>query len=220
MDYSNTMFHTIAIDGPAGSGKSTIAKIVARELGYSYLDSGALYRYITLEVLTRGLDIADEKAVAELVPQLDYSKIPDEQIRSNEVSNNVSLVAKMPAVRESLFPIQRRVAEGVNIVADGRDMGTTVFPHADVKIFLTASIEARAKRRFKELQEKGYDGRLVDIEQEITRRDRLDSERAASPLKIADDAVVLDTSEMGIPEVVREVKKIIQNKLSPVPPLL
>ncbi len=203
----------IAIDGPAGSGKSTIAKIVAKDLGYRHLDSGSLYRYITYKVMEQGISFEDEPAVAALVPALDYSAIPDEKIRTVEVSGKVSLIAKMPSVRQNLMSVQRNYAPEENIVADGRDMGTTVFHDAPVKIFLTASIEARAKRRFNELKEKGYEGRLVDIEQEITRRDRIDSERAASPLKVASDAVMLDTSTLSIPEVVREVKRITKEIL-------
>lgn len=202
----------IAIDGPAGSGKSTIAKMVAQEMDYCYIDTGALYRYVTLKALESKLDLSEEKKIADLVNKIDFTKIPYDKIRSNEISKVVSLVAKIPEVRKNLIPYQRKLAAEGGVVMDGRDIGSVILPDAEVKIFLTASIDVRAERRYKELQEKGYKGSLAEIKAEIVQRDEIDSKREVNPLQLAQDAVVLDTSGMSITEVVQKAKTIIARK--------
>ncbi|MBU0580331.1 MAG: (d)CMP kinase [Candidatus Margulisbacteria bacterium] len=202
----------IAIDGPAGSGKSTIAKLVAEELGYCYIDTGALYRYITLHALEAGIDFKEEKKIADLVNKIDFTKIPYDKIRANEISKLVSIVAKIPEVRHNLIPYQRKLAENGEVVMDGRDIGSVILPNAEVKIFLTASVEERAKRRYLELKEKDLTITLAGIQQEIIKRDEIDSKRAVNPMQVAKDAVVLDTTNLAIPEVVQEIMKIINMK--------
>lgn len=205
----------ITLDGPAASGKGTVAELVARELGFHYLDSGALYRIATLAALKAGVDPADSEgltAVAEkLSPVFENGRILLEgedvtlAIRSEEVSRATSKVAVVPGVRRALFDLQRRAARAPGLVADGRDMGTVVFLEAPLKVFLTASARVRAERRYKQLTARGETADLDLLTKDLEERDRRDRERAEAPLKPAADARLLDTTEMGIEEAVKKV---------------
>lgn len=205
----------ITLDGPAASGKGTVAELVARELGFHYLDSGALYRIATLAALKAGVDPADSEgltAVAEkLSPVFENGRILLEgedvtlAIRSEEVSRATSKVAVVPGVRRALFDLQRRAARAPGLVADGRDMGTVVFPEAPLKVFLTASARVRAERRYKQLTARGETADLDLLTKDLEERDRRDRERAEAPLEPAADARLLDTTEMGIEEAVKKV---------------
>ena len=205
----------ITLDGPAASGKGTVAELVARELGFHYLDSGALYRIATLAALKAGVDPADSEgltAVAEkLSPVFENGRILLEgedvtlAIRSEEVSRATSKVAVVPGVRRALFDLQRRAARAPGLVADGRDMGTVVFPEAPLKGFLTAPARVRAERRYKQLTARGETADLDLLTKDLEERDRRDRERAEAPLKPAADARLLDTTEMGIEEAVKKV---------------
>ncbi len=210
----------LAIDGPSGSGKGTIAHAVAHELGWHLLDSGALYRLTALAAARRGIDPTSEFEVARLAAGLDIrfgGKSADDEavflgddevsdaIRTEECGQLASAVARLPAVREALLTLQRGFRQAPGLVADGRDMGTTVFPDADLKVFLTASAEERAKRRHKQLKDKGIDVSLPALSRDIAERDRRDSERSVAPLRPADDARVLDSSQLSVAEVTRTV---------------
>ncbi|KRN75792.1 hypothetical protein IV73_GL000291 [Weissella kandleri] len=215
----------IAIDGPASAGKSTIAKILANQLGYIYVDTGAMYRVVTLAALRAQIDINDEDAVTQLLPTIQITFAPGEpvqrvyyneqdvteEIRSATVTKNVSAVSSYAAVREAMTNLQRLIAQDAGVVMDGRDIGTTVLPQAQVKIFLVASVHERALRRFKENQAKGSNETLAEIEQAVQHRDELDSNRAISPLRKADDAIKVDTTGMSIDAVVQKIKGIITN---------
>lgn len=208
----------IAIDGPASSGKSTVAKIIAKELGYTYLDTGAMYRCATYLALKNGLTA---NQVPEILEQLaahpiSFGKTADGStmvflgdvdvslpIRQNDVTNNVSWVSAIPEIREELVEQQRRIAQEGGIVMDGRDIGTVVLPQAELKIFLIASVEERALRRFKENQEKGIPTDLETLREEIAARDYKDSHRAVSPLKPAEDSITFDTTGVSIEGVVQ-----------------
>lgn len=208
----------IALDGPAGAGKSTIAKIVAKELQLFYLDTGAMYRAITYKALVSGIPIADEVEVSQMAKNtevvLDHSerrlvwcdgKDVTQEIRSPEVSRAVSVVAAYPEVRKRLVELQRLEAEQGGVVMDGRDIGTHVLPEADYKIFLTAAPEERAKRRWLELRKAGKDVSLEDVARDMAERDRVDMERDISPLKPAQDALIIDTTGLSIEELVAEI---------------
>lgn len=215
---------SIAIDGPAGAGKSTIARKLAQLLNYIYIDTGAMYRAITLKALRMKIDLLDENKLEEvakqteigfnayLTPNGQYENrvIMDEEdvteeIRTPLISQSVSLTAKVAGVREQMVKLQRKMAELGGTVMDGRDIGTVVLPQAGLKIFLTASIEERANRRYKELIQKGYQVDLPALREEIALRDRIDSEREVSPLKQATDALPLDTTNLTIEEVVEKI---------------
>ena len=211
----------VAIDGPAGAGKSTIAKKVAEALGYIYLDTGAMYRAVTLQFLESQQPFSEElvtklaqdaKITFQREPGLNRvylaGKEVTEAIRSQEVTGQVSLVAAVGGVREAMVDAQRELGKAGGVVLDGRDIGTVVFPQADVKVFLTASVEERARRRFLELQEKGVAVKLEDLAKDIARRDKFDSEREIAPLKCADNAHYLDSSHMDIPMVVNAILKL------------
>ncbi len=216
----------IAIDGPASAGKSTIAKILANDLNFVYVDTGAMYRVVTLAAMRKNIVLQDEAAVAAVLPNINISFKPgnpvqrvflnDEEvtaeIRSVDVTANVSVVSAYAAVRQAMTDLQRDIAAGGGVVMDGRDIGTTVLPNAAVKIFLIASVHERAVRRFKENQAKGMDTTLEDLEAAIEKRDYLDSHREISPLKKATDAIELDTTGLSIAEVVDSVKRIIATK--------
>ena len=200
----------IALDGPAGAGKSSVSKMVAKRLNCTYLDTGAMYRAITYEALKR--NISEEKEIVQMVENLNMDICAKEDtmhvfidgeditqyLRTSEVSSNVSRVSAFQGVRNAMVKLQRKVAEKGNAVLDGRDIGTVVFPDADLKIFLTASVHTRALRRYKEL--KDTDTTLERIEEEIKRRDNLDMTRKISPLRKADDAILLDNSDLTLEE--------------------
>lgn len=209
----------IAIDGPAGAGKSTIAKMVAKKLGFIYVDTGAMYRAIALYLLRQGIDKQDEQAVAKAVQgagiTIRYQDGAQQVllngedvsglIRTEEVGNTASAVSVYPAVRAHLLELQRNLAASADVLMDGRDIGTCILPNADTKIFLTASSRVRAMRRYKELTEKGEMCNLDEIEQDIIERDARDMNRAIAPLKQAEDALLLDSSDMTIEEVIQAI---------------
>jgi len=209
----------VAIDGPAGSGKTTIAKLVAKRLGFFYLDTGAIYRAFTLKLIRLGFPIDDLKKICDILDStsidirdgrlfLDGEDVT-ELIRDPEVDKRVSLVAKIAKVRERLLPFQRRLVSGKNAVVEGRDMGTVVFPKAEVKVFLTASLEERARRRHKELIQRGKNLSFDEVLEDLQKRDEIDSNREVAPLKIASDAIIIDTTGKTIDEVVEEVVSIV-----------
>jgi cytidylate kinase len=216
----------IAIDGPAGAGKSTVAKRVANRLGYLYIDTGAMYRALAWAALHYGVDPLDEDSVSRLLRESDLSleRQNDGQIvkwngqeitsyiRTPEVSHFASVVASYGDVRAQMLKKQREMADGQNVVMDGRDIGTHVLPDADVKIFLTASVEERAKRRAAELSSKGHAVDYEALEREIAERDKRDSERIVAPLRQADDAILVDTTGKGIDEVVDAIVEICEQK--------
>lgn len=205
----------ITIDGPTASGKGTVAQRVAEHLGFHYLDSGALYRLTALSALRRKLSLDDEGALAQVAVTLPCRFINDrifladedvtDAIRAEEVGNTASKIAALPAVRQGLHQLQLAFCEAPGLVADGRDMGTVVFPHAKLKVFLTASVSARAERRYKQLIEKGFPAKLADLLQDLMDRDARDANRTASPLKPAESAYLLDTSELTIDQAVTQV---------------
>ncbi|WP_134683277.1 (d)CMP kinase [Brevibacillus migulae] len=212
----------IAIDGPAGAGKSTVAKIVAARLQYVYIDTGAMYRALAWAVQREGIEVTDEQAVSRLLEKnrIRLARNQQEQlvfwneiditseIRTPEVSQYASIVASHGEVRMQMLALQRELAKEGNVVMDGRDIGTHVLPNAEVKIFLTASIRERAERRLAELQAKGHETSLEELEAEIAERDKRDSEREVAPLKQAEDAVLVDTSGKTIDEVVEQILEI------------
>ncbi|QIE36180.1 (d)CMP kinase [Bacillus tropicus] len=214
---------SIAIDGPAAAGKSTVAKVVAKKLSYVYIDTGAMYRTITYAALEQKVDIENEEQLMEVVKnvkiefqqgentQLVFLNGQDvsEVIRTPEVTNRVSIVAKHRLVREEMVRRQQELAEKGGVVMDGRDIGTHVLPEAEVKIFMLASVEERAERRHLENMNKGFDSNLEQLKEEIAQRDKLDSEREVSPLKKADDALELDTTSLSIEEVVQKIMGIV-----------
>ncbi|MGX8236297.1 (d)CMP kinase [Exiguobacterium undae] len=217
----------IALDGPAGAGKSTIAKQLAAQLDYVYIDTGAMYRAVTLAALEQNLNLEDGQALGELMKSLDLRLTPGDQgqrvfigerevteaIRTNEVTNNVSFVARQAEVRTALVVAQRKLAERGGIVMDGRDIGTVVLPNAELKVFLTASVEERASRRHRENIARGMDSDLSSLQADIALRDKRDSERTVSPLKQAEDAIYLDTTEMNIDQVVTRLTELVEGVL-------
>ncbi|MED1123125.1 (d)CMP kinase [Bacillus atrophaeus] len=220
---------SIAIDGPAAAGKSTVAKIVAEKRSYVYIDTGAMYRAITYVALKESADLTDEKMLSgllkkttiELITSKEGQKVlvngndVTEDIRKDEVSNQVSIVAKHRSVREEMVRRQQLLGDKGGVVMDGRDIGTHVLPNAEVKIFLLASVEERANRRFEENVKKGYDVNYETLIEEIARRDKLDSEREVSPLRKADDAVEIDTTSLSIDEVAGRILEIADQKSRP-----
>ncbi len=224
MTYSNLK---IAIDGPASSGKSTVAKLLAEEFNLVYVDTGAMYRSLTYAALETETPVDDEEKLIELLDQIEitFERVLEGQlvylnnqevtdkIRGNNVTNNVSVVSSFGKIREELVNQQREIAKDSGVVMDGRDIGTVVLPEADVKIFLVASVDERAQRRHLENIEKGFDSNLEKIKEEIQARDEFDSNRKISPLKQAKDAVLLDTTSLSIAEVVKECKKIVKTAM-------
>lgn len=218
------MSFNIAIDGPAGAGKSTIAKKLAKELGYVYVDTGAMYRAMAYYFLTNNIDVDDEVAIAEACADVNVSLTYEEGvqnvwlngqnvsgvIRQEEVGKMASVTSVYPVVRKKMVELQKNLAETTDVIMDGRDIGTVVLPDADVKIYMTASSAIRAKRRFDELTAKGIECNLDDIEKDIIDRDYRDMTRETSPLKKADDAIELDTSYLNIDGVVTAMKEIIE----------
>lgn len=217
----------IAIDGPAGAGKSTVAKMTAEKLGFTYIDTGAMYRALTHKALTGNIDINDEDAMRQLLQHTDIQLLPSaggqavlldgedvsNPIRSQEVTKHVSTVAAHPSVRLLMVDKQRQLADGKGVVMDGRDIGTDVLPNAQLKIFLTASVEERALRRYKENESRGIPTSLEQLQTEISERDRADSERKASPLRQAVDAIRIDSTKMSIEEVVHNIGELAKERM-------
>lgn len=214
----------IAVDGPAGAGKSTISRAAAKTLGFIYVDTGALYRTVALNVIRNGESLDDVQAIISVLPSTDISlKFEDGQqkvmlgnedvsdlIRTPEVSMGASKVSAVPEVRDFLFELQQKIARENNCVMDGRDIGTVVLPNAQLKVFLTASPEERARRRCKEFLEKGEQVSFDEVLRDIEQRDYNDSHRAIAPLKQADDAVLLDTSNLNLEESIQALTRLIQ----------
>lgn len=214
----------IAIDGPAGSGKSTVAKEIAKRLGLLYVDTGAMYRALTLKALKENIAFNDEKALVELARRttidsktnsdfklsvlLDGADV-SEEIRKLYVTNNVKYVARLPKVRQEMVKLQRKAASSGRAVLEGRDIGTVVFPDADKKIYLDASVDERIKRRYNELKEKGHEITRDEIEEDVITRDHTDRTRDVAPLKKADDAVVIDTTDLTVAEVADRIVREI-----------
>jgi cytidylate kinase len=214
----------ITLDGPGGAGKGTVCLLLAEKLGWHILDSGSLYRLTALQALRKNVE--SEAQLAEIAANLDIEYLAEDDrlkillqgedvtdaIRTEQVGSKASEIAAIAGVRRALLDRQRAFAVPPGLLADGRDMGTVVFPHARLKIFLTASPEERAKRRYKQLKEKGIDANLPDLVAELKARDERDSERSAAPLKAADDAILLDTTEMSIDEVVNQVLQMASQR--------
>ena len=214
----------VAIDGPAGAGKSTVARQVSKEMGYIYIDTGAMYRALTLKALRLGIPMDDDTALTKLATETDmtlayqdYTQLiimdgedVSQEIRNPLVTKNVSFVAKVAGVRIEMVRLQRELAEVGGVVMDGRDIGSYVLPDADCKIFLTATTAERARRRAKDLIAAGYEVDLVQLEKEIAVRDEIDSSREMAPLVKAEDAVMMDTSDMSFTEVVQKIKECVQ----------
>ena len=223
------MSMNIAVDGPAGAGKSTIAKRLAKKLGFIYVDTGAMYRAMAYYFLQNGIAAEDEAAIAAACPDVDVTIAYEDgeqqvilngrnvngAIRTEEVGNMASATSVYPVVREKLVELQRQLAARSDVIMDGRDIGTCVLPDAQVKIYLTASSATRAKRRFDELSAKGESCDLAEVERDIIDRDYRDMHRETSPLKQADDAGLVDSSDMDIDEVVAAITEVYQSKVDP-----
>jgi cytidylate kinase len=216
-------YYAVAIDGPAGSGKSTVAKQLARRLHFTYVDTGAMYRAVAWRSIIEEIDPTESEKIALLAEKIDFSlhqrgmlidgeRLQD-QLRLPEVSSRASTVAKIAGVREALVRKQQQIAASHHVVMDGRDVGTRVIPKADVKIFLTASIEERARRRYQELQKKGHPMALDRLVEEIKQRDHNDQTRAHSPLVQAEDAIRIDTTHLTIQQVVQKILAICDTKI-------
>jgi len=218
------MIITVAIDGPAAAGKSTVAKRVAAIKGYTYIDTGAMYRAFTWYCLQKHVDCQDEKACCALIPEVSIKLLPDNRvfcndvdvtkaIRQTDVSSNVSYIASYKDIRLALVELQRKMADSVSTIMDGRDIGTYVLPNANVKIYQIASVETRAKRRYDENLSKNIACTPDEILADVQKRDYIDSHRAFAPLKPAKDSIQIDTSNMTIDEVVNAIIKIIDDKI-------
>jgi cytidylate kinase len=217
---------TVAIDGPVGAGKSTVAKRLAKELGYALVDSGAMYRCVALLALEQNISLEEESKVVPFAVDLPISfqfngdentvwlssRDVSAEIRTPEVSRGASLVSRIPAVREALFGLQRRLSSGGGVVMEGRDIGTVICPNAEVKFFLTASVEARAQRRYDELLGTGHRVSLDETKREVEARDHADINRPISPLKQASDAILVDASTRNIDDIVSEMTNIVRRK--------
>lgn len=221
------MAFIVAIDGPAGTGKGTITKLIAEELGFLNIDTGAMYRSVALQALREGISNIEEKdRIIEIAKKINIEMKNEndnqitylngenvsKEIRSKEVSSFVSPVSSIPEVREIMVELQRKMSKGKDVIMEGRDITTVVFPNADVKIYLDADVEERAKRRFKENQEKGIEMNYEEVLQAIKERDYNDMNKSVGALKIAKDAIIVDTTNLTIEEVKEKVKKIILNK--------
>ena len=220
------MTKIITIDGPSGSGKGTVSRLIASKLSFNYLDSGALYRALSVSSARHGVNLSNVKGLVDLVEHMDvrfdmddgnFKMFLDEinvtdEMRTEDAGVRASKIAFYPEIRESLLKRQRKFAFGVGLVADGRDMGTVVFPEADLKIYLTASIEERAQRRYKELIDKGEDVSLPALAKQVRDRDARDMNREVSPLIAADDAVTIDTSKMSVARVINSICELVHAK--------
>ncbi|ETI66803.1 (d)CMP kinase [Neobacillus vireti] len=218
---------SIAIDGPAAAGKSTVAKIVAEKLSYIYIDTGAMYRALTYKAVVNELNLEEESALFDTLLSTEIKLLPSDngqlvfldnkdvtkEIRSSKVTNSVSYVAKHPLIRQEMVRRQQAFATEGGVVMDGRDIGTHVLPRAEVKIFLLASVDERAVRRHTENVQKGFPSDLNKLKEEIAQRDKIDSERETAPLKKADDAVEIDTTSLTIPDVVEKIMALVQERI-------
>ncbi|MEK4093172.1 MULTISPECIES: (d)CMP kinase [unclassified Viridibacillus] len=218
----------IAIDGPAGAGKSTIAKIAAEALGYTYIDTGAMYRALTLKALKENINLEDAESVTNLLGMTDITLKPSEngqlvfldgqdvsqEIRSNEVTSNVSKVAAHAAMREIMVQRQQEMAKLGGVVMDGRDIGTAVLTEAELKLYMSATVEERARRRFEDNKQRGIVSTIEQLQEEIALRDKLDSEREASPLVQAQDAIFLDTTELSIQQAADAILKLVRERMA------
>lgn len=218
----------IAIDGPAGAGKSTIAKIAAEKLGFTYIDTGAMYRALTLKALKENIDLSSEQQVTQLLEKSSIELKPSQQgqlvfldgvdvsqeIRSNEVTGNVSNVAAHAAMREIMVELQYEMAAKGGVIMDGRDIGTAVLPKAELKIFMSATVEERARRRYEDNKQRGIDSSFEGLKEEISLRDKMDSEREASPLIQAADAIFVDTTELNIEQAADEILKLASERMA------
>jgi CMP/dCMP kinase len=218
----------IAIDGPAAAGKSTIAKIVAEQLGYIYIDTGAMYRAITLKALTEGINMASNEEAGALLMKTEIDLQPSENgqlvfldkknvtedIRSQHVTKAVSEMAAHEMVRLRMVELQQQLAEGRGVVMDGRDIGTHVLPNAALKVFMSASVEERARRRFEENKKRNIETPLEELQNEIAKRDKMDSEREVAPLRKADDAIFIDTTSLTIQQAAEEILRLAKERLS------
>lgn len=218
----------IAIDGPAGAGKSTVAKIAAEKLQYTYIDTGAMYRALTLKALRTNTDLDSEQAIAELLKQSTIELQPSEngqrvlldgedvseEIRFPNISSNVSKVAAHAAMREVMVDLQQHMAARGGVVMDGRDIGTAVLPQAELKVYMSATVEERARRRFEDNKNRGIESSIEKLQEEIALRDKLDSEREASPLVQAEDAIFLDTTELSIAEAADAILKLASERMA------
>lgn len=215
--------YIIAIDGPAGSGKSTIAKIIAKDFNLTYLDTGAMYRTVSLYLLENSINYNNEKEIEKALPNIAMDVIDEKfflngedvsvKIRTPEVTSVVSLVSAVKVVRDRLVELQREISKGKNVILDGRDIGTVVFPNADLKIFLIASPEERAKRRVQDYLSKGITESYDEVLKSILERDYIDSNRKESPLKKATDAIEIDTSNISIEESCKLISNLIKEKI-------
>jgi CMP/dCMP kinase len=218
---------SIAIDGPAAAGKSTVAKIIAKELSYIYVDTGAMYRALTYKALQLSLDLESEEQLLDALQNANIELRPSEngqlvfidnkdvteKIREHDVTNSVSIVSKHRKVREDMVRRQQSFGKSGGVVMDGRDIGTHVLPDAEVKIFLLASVDERAERRHQENLSKGYQSDLELLKLEIAQRDKLDSEREVAPLRKAEDAIEIDTTSLGIEEVVAKIMDVVKERI-------
>ena len=223
----NTHKIAVAVDGPAGAGKSSISKIVAKKLGYLYIDTGAMYRSVTWAVLHNHIDVNNQKAVEALLPELDLTMEASDDsckvfiagqdvtdfIRTPQVNNAVSIVASYKGVRQYLVERQRLMAEAGGVILDGRDIGSVVLPNAELKIYLTASVEARAMRRYLEVKGTVNEQPLEDIKDSVMQRDDMDKNRKESPLIQVEDAVLVDSSEMTFDETVKHILHLVQERI-------
>ena len=218
------MSFIVAIDGPAGAGKGTITKLVGEKLGLINIDTGATFRCVTLNMLQEQIDIQEEDKIKEMLDKINIKMEPNgkiflngedvtRRIRENDVNNFVSPVSVLPIVRNKLLEVQRSIAEGKNVIMEGRDIGTVVFPNADVKIYLDATAEERAKRRVLQNQEKGIESSYEEVLEGIKDRDKRDSTRKIAPLKKAEDAIYVDSTNLNIEQVVEKIIQIIENKI-------
>lgn len=220
------MAFIVAIDGPAGTGKGTVTKIIAKDLGLVNIDTGAMYRCVTLEALRNNIEPVESENLNEILKdiEIELKKVGEiqevwlngenvsEKIRTPEIDSNVAKFAALKSVRNKVTPLQRKMGEKDNIIMEGRDIGTTVFPNADVKIYLDASIEERARRRYKQNLEKGIKITYEEVLDSIKKRHKLETEREISPLRKADDAILVDSTSLTIEEVVEKIENIIKDK--------